>query len=218
MLERIRISLTRLSGKLPDHGIDAQLRSYSNQASTPPPSYFRNGTEPPRTYDQLQAAQFPNPPGGPKSSPQYDNESPVQKYKEISKGVAYLSIAGALIYILLDLKDQLDKAKKQVTFSRKNQKEMLIQMQSYKKKVAQSAIKNTQKHTIIEGKMQMHIALLRQQLIDSGLDPVSIDEALDEFDERVRMATTGNSVTLWVPGESKLKSLIPDPNEYSKKV
>ncbi|QPG73914.1 hypothetical protein FOA43_001229 [Brettanomyces nanus] len=174
-------------------------RFYSNYSA--PPSYFRQGS-PPQTFDEIKQGNANNRGGS--------------KFKEYAKSLAFLSISAALIYVLVDLREQLARAKKQLILVKKNQKEMIIQMQHYKKKMAMSAMKSTQKDTLIEGKMQMHIALLRKQLKENGIDPVSIDKALKEFEDKVRMSTTSTSVKLWVPGDSELKALIPDPYEYGK--
>lgn len=177
-----------------------------------PPSYFKNGSQP-KTYNEIKQ-QTPHDDG---INSQYSHYEPPKsmKYLAICTSIAYLTIAGALIYVLIDQRKQVKRYRKQLIITKKSQKEMLIQTQHYKKKLTMNATKTAKNQAVIQGKMQVHIALLRQQLIDQGLDPVTIDKALKVFEEQVKMTTTGAAVTLWIPGESNMKSLIPDPNEYS---
>lgn len=197
-----------------------------------PPSFFGDSSKLPKTYDQIQQtsdSRIKAPSTLPDSAQdgssgdetkflQAQKNSAGPQYTEFFRGLAYIALTGTLIYILADQRKQLDRYKKQLAITRKAQKEMILQMQKYKKKIAADTVKKTQRHTMTEGKMQMHIAILRQQLKDHNVEPVTVDQALDEFNDKVKMTTTKTSVTLWVPGESSLKSLIPDPNEYAKRV
>ncbi|KAH3666793.1 hypothetical protein OGAPHI_003242 [Ogataea philodendri] len=182
-----------------------------------PPSYFKNPSAPPKTLDQLRQAQGSGFPG---SSDVEAVVSSAGKYRQLGIGLGIglssFAISVTLGWLLSDMSEKVQEGERQMKLLRKNQKEMLIQMQNYKKKITLASVENSKKHLMIQGKMQMHVALLREQLIDQGIDPVSIDEAIDKFEENVKMETTPTTINLWVPGESRLKSLIPDAHEYTR--
>lgn len=191
----------------------AALRSYST-----PPSYFNQSGLQPQAYgNHGEDTQTQSNVTNSGETGQRPNSS-FQRYLDICRGFAYLAMAGSITWLLYDQRQEIEKTKRQVGLMKRSQKDMLIQMQNYKKKAAATTVRDTQKHTMIEGKMQMHIALLRQQLLEQHVDPVTIDRAIEEFEEKVRMATSLSSVTLYVPGEPAIKSLIPDANEYLKKL
>jgi len=222
MLTPLRPQCIKYAHKLAPFG-EQVSRFYMNGNS--PPSFFADSDKLPKTYDQIQQVCHSRSvePEPSLSELQTKNKQTAKsptgiQYSELFRGFAYIALTGTLIYILVDQRTQIDKYKQQLSITRKAQKEMILQMQRYKKKIAADTVKKTQRHTMTEGKMQMHIALLRQQLKDHQVDPVTVEQALDEFNDKVRMTTTKTSVTLWVPGESNLKSLIPDPNEYVKRV
>ncbi|ODV87001.1 hypothetical protein CANARDRAFT_27337 [[Candida] arabinofermentans NRRL YB-2248] len=230
------------------------LRHYNNFNT--PPTYFNNGSNPPKTLDEIreqnnhhsptyshnfsqqnvhsmkqqphQSSSIPSyqsaspPPSSSSSSPPPLSNPP---RKLSSDSIKELATSLPLIFLLSMalgwyINDQIDREKeheRELKMLKKNQKEMLIQMQNYKKKVALHTVELTKKDVLIQGKMQMHIALLREQLIENGIEPVKIDQALEKFEEEVKMQTTLTTIDLWVPGESRLKSYIPDAHEYANK-
>lgn len=69
-------------------------------------------------------------------------------------------------------------------------------------------------------KMSLHIALLRKQLLDSGISPLEIESAVKEFEKNVRIDNSSRNVSgqaLWLDDGSELKSFTPDCHEYDKK-
>ncbi|CUS23113.1 LAQU0S08e02410g1_1 [Lachancea quebecensis] len=66
-------------------------------------------------------------------------------------------------------------------------------------------------------KVALHVAMLRKQLLDAGLAPASIEDALQEFERHVRMENSISNVSgtrLWVTDESPAKQFVPDVREY----
>lgn len=153
----------------------------------------------------------------PPASSSVDTSNYFRSYKDFCMGMAYLGIGTGVIFFIFDQHERLDESERQMTMMKKKQKELVVQMQNYKNKLSKIAVENAKKNVMLQGKMQMHIALLREQLLDIGIDPVTIDIAIDKFEQEVKIDIASNTVELWVPGESKLKSLIPDPHEYTKK-
>lgn len=138
-------------------------------------------------------------------------------YKEFCKGIAYLGVGLGVTFFLFDQHERLDESERKMNMMRKKQKEIAMQMQNYKNKLNKIAIENAKKNVILQGKMQMHIALLRQQLIDLGAEPIDIENAIQQFEKDVKVDIAANTVELWVPGESDVKRLIPNPHEYSQR-
>lgn len=71
-----------------------------------------------------------------------------------------------------------------------------------------------------EMKMVYHIALLREQLIKQGLEPIEIAKALEEFEKEVKMENSLSNVSsmaLWVVDDSELKKFVPSIHEYENK-
>ncbi|KAG7725573.1 hypothetical protein KL933_004139 [Ogataea haglerorum] len=167
-----------------------------------PPSFFRNPAEPPKTLDELRR---------PATAPPETQISSSQKLKNLGIGFgigfASLTISVTLGILLYELLEKLKENERQLALLRKNQKEMLIQMQNYKKKITLASVENSKKHMMIQGKMQMHIALLRQQLIDQGIDPVSIDEAIEKFEENSHRIWL--SVHILCSGQPKIRVFTP---------
>lgn len=162
-------------------------------------------------------ADAANTPPPPPPGPSADTSNYFRSYKDFCKGMAYLGVGMGVIFFMFDQHERLDVSERQMQLMKKKQKELVLQMQTYKSKLNKVAVENAKKSVLVQGKMQMHVALLRQQLLDLGADPVTIAAAIDRFEQDVKVDVAPNTVELWVPGESSLKSLIPDPHEYSKK-
>lgn len=217
-IEQENISLqTKESSSLPlkthfkDNFTTDPTKPSAPQVVTPPKPVFSdpaNVPPPPPVLPPTAAA-------APSASP--DTSNYFRSYKDFCKGMAYLGVGTGVIFFMFDQHERLDVSERQMQMMKKKQKELVLQMQTYKNKLNKVAVENAKKNVMLQGKMQMHIALLRQQLLDLGVDPVSIDTAIDKFEQEVKVDVASNTVELWVPGESKLKSLIPDPHEYSRK-
>lgn len=190
--------------------ISAPKPLFSNDAGhilPPPPPVGSNSTAPLNSGSN----------GVSTVSTSHDTSNYFKSYKDFCKGMAYLGVGMGVIFFMFDQHERLDVSERQMQMMKKKQREAVTQMQTYKTKLNKIAIDNAKKNVITQGKMQMHVALLREQLIELGYDPVTIDKAVEKFESDVKIDVTGNTVNLWVPGESKLKSLIPDPHEYNKK-
>ena len=187
-------------------GVDSAKTALSAQQAVMPPK--------PLFSDPANASL---PPPTPPPGPSADTSNYFRSYKDFCKGMAYLGVGMGVIFFMFDQHERLDVSERQMQLMKKKQKELVLQMQTYKNKLNKVAVENAKKNVLVQGKMQMHVALLREQLLELGADPVSIAMAIDKFEQDVKVDVASNTVELWVPGESKLKSLIPDPHEYSKK-
>lgn len=66
-------------------------------------------------------------------------------------------------------------------------------------------------------KMALHIAMLRQQLTELGVEPKTIDELTSEFEKSVKMSNSGPGTALWLDDDSRYKPDLPDYREYDRK-
>ncbi|KAM9924924.1 hypothetical protein OXX80_011065 [Metschnikowia pulcherrima] len=69
-------------------------------------------------------------------------------------------------------------------------------------------------------KMAMHIAILKKQLQDLGVDPKEIAEVSEEFDKHVKVSNSAQNLTgnvIWLTDETEYKGLMPDYREYDRK-
>ncbi|AWU78362.1 uncharacterized protein C5L36_0E04170 [Pichia kudriavzevii] len=214
---------------------------YSTEPKAAPPSFFHNqsviplkhgeavkeATVAPDTVEsgpKAMSLAAPAAPAAPLKPPTVfggtsngrDSQDYFSSYKEFCRGMAYLGVGIGVVYFMFDQHERLDESERHMKVMRKKQRELATQMQTYKSKLNKMAVENAKKNVLVQGKMQMHIALLRQQLEKAGMKPVSIEEAIDKFQESVKVEVVGNAVSLWVPGEDDIKRSIPDPHEYKK--
>ncbi|GMM30744.1 hypothetical protein DAMA08_034890 [Martiniozyma asiatica (nom. inval.)] len=139
-----------------------------------------------------------------------------QSYKEFCKGLAYLGVGTTLILLLYFQHEQVSELEGQQRVMKKRQRELYLQTQSYKKKIDSANFDRAKKELYIEGKMQMHIALLREQLVEAGLEPVSIEEAIETFKDRVSVTVSATQADMWIPGEDEIKKHMPHASEYDR--
>ncbi|SCU92930.1 LANO_0E02564g1_1 [Lachancea nothofagi CBS 11611] len=71
-----------------------------------------------------------------------------------------------------------------------------------------------------EMKVALHVAMLRKQLIEAGLKPATIEQALHEFEKHVKMENSISNVSgtrLWVTDDSPSKCYVSDVREYDNR-
>lgn len=196
-------------------GARSAQRFYSEEVgkSVTPPSFFHNEQNIPARHGEVAVAA----PGAPEDSKEQGNSDTVnyfQSYKEFCKGMAYLGVGIGVLYTLFDQHERLEESERQLEMMKKKQRDIAVQVQGYKTKLNKLATENAKKNVIVQGKMQMHIALLREQLREAGLEPVAIAAAVQRFEHDVKIDVQATAVDLWVPGDDAIKQYIPDPHEY----
>lgn len=89
--------------------------------------------------------------------------------------------------------------------------------QQYKKQREQLFVKRDREHAVLEMKLSIHIGLLRQQALEAGLDPVSVEAALAQYERDVKVGTTlSNGSLLWVDDASPVRPHVPHLKDYDK--
>lgn len=96
--------------------------------------------------------------------------------------------------------------------------EFLTRQTNAARKKRELQILNERKTTKMrEMKLALHIAMLRAQLQEHGIEPRSIEECALEYARSVKMDNSISNVSgtaLWVNDDSSLKGLMPNPREY----
>lgn len=170
-----------------------------------PPSQFNVGTTPPPQYHLANQPTL--------------RPSSTGKGLSIHELVSLLGMC-TLAYLALDnynTRVTLEKAAASkhaqlVKVSRSNQALVLAER---KKRHQIETIRN-KKETRRSLRMATHIALLRKQLVEAGLDPISIDQSLHEFKNSAMQAPdelTG-LLKMWISDNSRMC----DSSEYSSGV
>lgn len=141
-------------------------------------------------------------------------------FKDIGMGVALV----ALVYFAVDnYNTRLTLQQKAFENAMEQQKAVALAQMSFnnarKKREIQilNERKNFQKR---EMKMALHVALLRKQLQEAGVQPVDINEAIAEFERNVKMENSLANVTgasLWIVDDADIKSYVPSSHEYDRK-
>lgn len=119
-----------------------------------------------------------------------------------------------MLYTVLAQHEKIDELERQNRLLARKQAELAAQSARYKAKLGQLALESARNSVVAQGKMQLHIALLRQQLAQHSIEPVSVHDAVAQFESVVRVDTSNGRVELWIPGQLPIKALVPDPHEY----
>ncbi|GME71201.1 unnamed protein product [Ambrosiozyma monospora] len=136
--------------------------------------------------------------------------------KEGGIGLLLATLATMIVVVYMEQDDKIQQLEKQSAMLKKRQKEMLIQVQSMKKNVMSQVTEANKSNILTQGRMQMHIALLKKQLEDQGMDPVEVSTALDMFEDEIKMENSKQGINLWIPSGSSMKSYLPDAHEYKR--
>lgn len=138
------------------------------------------------------------------------------RYVEFAKTFGFAAMGACLVLYVVDQRERVDDLERHLAVQRKTQKDLVAQMQAYKRKTQAMQVAAAKRDTLVQGRLQTHVALLREQLEGAGVEPVSTERACEAFVEHVRVTSTPNSVDLWVPSTSELKGVFPDAGEYRR--
>lgn len=172
-----------------------------------PPLYFQTG-EVPQTY---QADSSHEPP-------------PRRNDHTFLAGLANAVATLALVYFAVDNyshRIRLEKTAEELASI--NLKTLQLQEAQYvaaRKKRDFQILQERKEMAKRSMRMGLHIALLRKQLEDHGVEPATIEEALKQFEQLVRVDNLIKNVlsqNLWIDDGSELKQYLPDYQEYDKK-
>ncbi|CAK9440295.1 uncharacterized protein LODBEIA_P43950 [Lodderomyces beijingensis] len=211
---------------------------FSNPNEPPPSTYGPNSSTGHNSLSSQNLPQYQNqytPATPPDSSLPQTSQSPLQSQpqsqsrrtqnahegsiREITSLLAMLALAYIAIDNYLE-RMKLEKLHNETTAI--NLKALQVQQLNYQKERKKRDLQSLQERRDIAKrsfKMALHIAMLRKQLSDAGVDPVSMDQAVAEFERSVKADNSIKNVTgqyLWLDDNSDFKPYIPDSMEYDK--
>ncbi|SCU91947.1 LADA_0F13190g1_1 [Lachancea dasiensis] len=179
-----------------------RVRTYS---SLPPPTYFG-----PRT----STSSSPHPQLKVANPPKEAVRKPLLELATVLSVIAlsFFAIDNYRSRLTLELKMEENA----VRF--KEAQESLAQQANAHRKKRELQILNERKLIQTRDmKAVLHVAMLRKQLTDAGIEPVAIAQVLQEFEKNVRMENSVSNVSgtrLWLTSDSESKAYISDIREY----
>ncbi|ODQ83025.1 hypothetical protein BABINDRAFT_79764 [Babjeviella inositovora NRRL Y-12698] len=106
----------------------------------------------------------------------------------------------------------------QQTTYQKNLIQNFNKYQQHKKQRDMLFMKKDKEHMKLEMKLSIHVGLLRKQLQEAGIDPVSIEKAIEQYERDVKIGSTlTNGSLLWVDDASTVRPFVPHFKDYEKK-
>lgn len=69
-------------------------------------------------------------------------------------------------------------------------------------------------------KMSIHIAMLKKQLLDHGIDPKDINDVTEEFEKNVKVSNSAHNATglaIWLNNSSTYSEQLPNYRDYDSK-
>ncbi|GEQ69133.1 hypothetical protein JCM33374_g2804 [Metschnikowia sp. JCM 33374] len=194
--------------------------NYLNTRLGKGPTFFNDPNSVPLQYNAPKASE--NVDGTPNTNTEFSGNNPTAKrpLKDFASLLAMVTLA----YFAVDNYQGRVKAEKinQETTAI-NLKTLQIQQQNFLKARKQQDIRALKERVDVSKrcfKMSMHIALLRKQLLDLGVDPKDIPEVSEEFDKHARVSNSVQNLTgnaIWLTDDSEYKGLMPDYREYDRK-
>lgn len=176
-----------------------------------PPTYFNNaGT----TNTQATATPYYMPPHLAKTN---GIRKPFLEFAMIISVIALSFFAVDNYRVRIGLQSKLQENNLQ---TQKAQEFYTKQMNALRKKRELQILNERKNVQMREMKMSLHVAMLRKQLRDHGIEPATIDEALQEYERSVKMENSISNVSgtsLWVVDDSPTKAFVPNVREYDSK-
>ncbi|SCU83163.1 LAMI_0C02234g1_1 [Lachancea mirantina] len=177
----------------------------------PPPTFFGESGLPMPVETHRQAASLIA------TSPKPQPRAPLLDLTAVLAVLALSYLAIDNYRTRMGLQARLDE---QATQSQEAQDVMASQLKAQSRKRDLQVLNERKQTQMRQMKLSLHVAMLRKQLIDQGLEPVSIDELRREFDRSVRMENSVSNVSgtaLWVVDSSPAKPHVSNVREYDTK-
>jgi hypothetical protein len=186
-----------------------------------PPSHFNNPRALPETYTYTSSSS-----GDKQTIPENNgqrNGGSRQSTTSIPYELSKLVAIGGLTYFAIDnYINRMKLEKLAVETSALNLKTLRVQQTNFvnaRNKRNLQIIQERKQAARRDFKMAIHIALLRKQLKDHGLEPIEIEDAIAQFESDVKVDNSISNIsgqTLWLQDDSELKLFLPDTHEYDR--
>ncbi|XXZ99845.1 hypothetical protein QA089_002375 [Meyerozyma guilliermondii] len=192
------------------------------------PSHFSNPSSVPPQYGQHQPSELPKPveegTQQNKSQETFQDKTNERNNESSLKELSSVVAMCALAYIAIDNYNNRIRLEKLNNDSNAiSLKTLQLQQANFlnaKKKQDMVMIEERKEANRRNFKMGLHIALLRKQLKEAGIEPAGIDVATREYESSVRADSSVKHVSgqvLWLDDSSELKQYVPDAHEYDKR-
>ncbi|ODV79783.1 uncharacterized protein CANTADRAFT_49866 [Suhomyces tanzawaensis NRRL Y-17324] len=185
---------------------------------THPPTHFSDPHSVPRPYGETQPPQdysYTAPMAAPLTAQNNTANGSESKHQQSDRGsnikeITSLIAMYVLAYIAIDnytTRTKLESLNKET--SAITQKALQVQQANFlnaRKQRDLQIVQERRDHARRSFKMSVHIAMLRKQLVDLGVDPLEIDEAVKEFERSVKVDNSMKNVsgqTLWIDDSSR---------------
>lgn len=152
------------------------------------------------------------------------NNRPTSKYNEMKKPIlefAMIISVATLCFFAIDnyrVRTGLQEKVESEQIKMKEAQEFLARQMNAARKKRELQILNERKMVKMrEMKLSLHVAMLRKQLQDHDIQPKSIEECVNEYENIVKMENSISNVSgtmLWVADDSNIKGYIPNVREY----
>lgn len=189
-----------------------------------PPSLFNNPGNVPQQYGVVSQKHPQNPEPEIINGSESENYPPPLRGDRSFKDLLSLLAMVALAYLAIDnYTDRVKIEKLNTETTAINLKTLQLQQQNFLNARKQQELKLLRERMDVSKrcyKMALHIALLRKQLEDLGVEAADINVVLLEFEKNVRVNNSVQNLTgqaIWLADDSNLNGYIPDYREYDKK-
>ncbi|AAS53210.2 AFL164Cp [Eremothecium gossypii ATCC 10895] len=140
--------------------------------------------------------------------------------KPLLEGALFVAV-GTLAFFAVDNYRERTAAEvrlqKQLLESQRMHEVFTRQVNAARRKRELQVLNERKATQIRQMKMALHIAMLREQLHDRGVEAVGVDQVLQEFDRHVRMENSISNVSgtsLWVVDDAPAKPYVPNVRDY----
>ncbi|KAK6201062.1 uncharacterized protein RJT21DRAFT_31353 [Scheffersomyces amazonensis] len=213
--------LSRLSYRTLSSSVICRAKSSPTNSNSAPPSHFTNPYEPPLTYLQQspsshenhQQLQQSHVSSSSQTVPPSVGSSSNDKGNTLKEMTSLIGMC-ILAYLAIDNYTNRIKLEKLTTETTAiNLKTLQIQQTNFlnaRKKRDLQILQERRDNDKRNFKMSLHIALLRKQLIELGVDPADIEVAIKEFEKNVKADNSIKNVSgqsLWLDDNSRMYSL-----------
>lgn len=181
-----------------------------------PPQHFGNPNQIPPTFNESVSGPTPTNIGpAPNSSqiPPSLHQSSSKRDKIVREFTSFLAMCALAYFAIDNYTNRIRLEKLNIETTAINLKTLQAQQANFlnaRKKRDLQILQERKDQDKRNFKMGLHVAFLRKQLVDLGVDPVDIDTAVKEFEKSVRADNSIKNVSgqsLWLDDKSRMYSV-----------
>ncbi|KAK9473551.1 uncharacterized protein V1510DRAFT_414346 [Dipodascopsis tothii] len=200
----IRLASPALRRPSAPPGPHARALARGRFASNGLPTYFSNPAKPPAA--------------GPEPAKRADG--PPRTYITFMLTTALISVSVMLGSAQTAQRESEEKAQQLAAMLSQNATTHQMKFTQFRQQHDSALQRERREREKIDMAVLVHVAMLRKQLVEAGIEPAGVDEAATEFQRAVRMdssaASSGLGSSYYVATDSAVKAYIPDIHEYKR--